>query len=186
MEAKIACCSSSSSKSSHSERKSSNVRTILLAMHQTPKNISIHYAWWKCVGLSYCLHIWWLDDVSPFKEHSEECFTFMDHALLLFIVFFSSSLPHDNHIQVRMYRRNWMLSFREFPTHPWKCCHQLKDFFSTSCCGSVSTWLQHICLFIDIFFMVNWVLTAFKTYSNENEWDLEMGKFVVFYSKNFL
>lgn len=135
-----------------------------------------------CVGLSYCLHIWWLDDVSLFKEHSlqTECFTFMDHALLLFIVFFFYR-PSPMAVTIKLHRmckRNWMLSFREFPTHPWKCCHQLKTFSQhhvvtyQKVVGFYMNWVtSRTYMFIHRYiFVVNWVLTAFKMYSDEVEW----------------
>lgn len=79
---------------------------------------------WVMRGPPLCLHVWWLDDVSPLKKAcSKECFTSMAHALLLFIVFFFSSPPpppRDSHIQAWMcteriecYRSRSFLLIRE-------------------------------------------------------------------------
>lgn len=115
---------------------------------------------------AYCLHSRWLDDVFPFREHCEDCFSFMYHALLLFIVFVAFTPLSAVELGIDKGKWCFLLFPGCFVTHPWKCCHQLKDWTAASC-SDIKKWLIFYMArftaefaYVDSISLGNWVLTA--------------------------
>lgn len=114
---------------------------------------------------AYCLHSRWLDDVFPFREHCVDCFSFMYHALLLFIVFFAFTplsaveLGIDKGKWCFLLFRGVSSLIRENVVISLKTEQQPHVLTSKS--GWFSTWLaSQPSAYFDSISLGNWVLTA--------------------------